>query len=114
MEKERKEQLDNMLIDCLESSSIDIEKSDASIPVTCYYERDVMGTDRCFAYKSNSNGLRLFQIALLSDNKNVSAVALSSIDLENPYLLHDLVCTGYQIIKEEPSEIRNLKDLLQK
>jgi len=110
MEKEKKEMLDEMLKENLESSTIEMRRAGSSIPINCFFEPDTIGTDRCFAYESK-NGLRIFQIALLSDNKNVSTVALSSIDFQDPYLLKDLLCVGAQIISEEPSEVRSLKDL---
>jgi len=110
MEKERKEILDDMLKESLESSTVEMNRAGGSISVNCFFEPDTVGTDRCFAYESR-NGLRVFQIALLGGNKNLSETALSCIDFEDPYLLKDLVCIGAQIISEEPAEVRNLKDL---
>lgn len=110
MEKERKEELDEMLKENLDSTMVEIRKAGTYIPINCYYEENGIGTDRCFGYESRS-GLRLFQITLLTDNKNLSGVALSSIDFEDEELLKDLVCVGQQIIAEEPTEVRNLKDL---
>lgn len=110
MEKERKEELDQTLKECLDSSTIEIKRAGVNVPVNCYFESDVVGTDRCFGYESKGS-LRLFQIALLTDNKNLSGAALSVIDFEDESLLKDLVFVGQQIIAEEPTEIRTLKDL---
>ena len=110
MEKEGKGMLEDMLKESLESSTVEMGKRGISTPVECYFEPDTVSTDRCFAYESR-NGLRLFRIALLSDNKSLSEKALSCIDFDDPYLLEDLVYIGAQIISEEPTEIKNLKDL---
>jgi len=110
MERERKEELDEMLKESLDSSVVEIKRAGVSIPFDCYYESDVMGTDRCFGYESRGT-LKLFQIAPLTDNKNLSGAALSAIDFDDESLLKDLILVGQQIIAEEPTEIRNLKDL---
>lgn len=110
MERERKEELDETLKGSLDSSVVEIKRAGVLIPFNCYYESDVLGTDICFGYESKGS-LKLFQIALLTDNKNLSGAALSAIDFEDESLLKDLVFVGQQIIAEEPTEIRTLKDL---
>lgn len=111
MEKEKTENLENMLRACLEIESIEMKSSSgATISVICYYEPKVMGTDRCFAYECNNN-MRLFQITLHVNNKNLGGIALSLIDFGDPQVLQDLVYAGGQIISEEPTKIGNLRDI---
>ena len=110
MEKERKVELEDKLKNILEEKTIQMKRGGVYVATNCYYEGDVKGTDLCFGYESRQ-GLRLFQIVFLSDNKNLSYGALSSINFEDEGLLKDLVCVGQQVIAEEPSDVRNLRDL---
>lgn len=111
MEKEKNRELENILRACLESESIVMNSSSGEpISVNCYFEPKVIDTDRCFAYECK-NTLRLFQITLHTSNKNLGGIAMSLIDFEDPQVLEDLVYTGRQIVKDEPTKIGNLRDI---
>lgn len=113
MEKEQKIDLDRKVIGVLECKSIEVDTSEGKLPVDCYYENKINEdqADICFGYKSNRNSLRLFQITCPKPNKTYAQEALLSINFEDEELLKDLVYTGVQIIKEEPLEVKNQKDM---